>query len=109
MKTTLDLPDALATELQRRAAADGQTPEQLAAHLLAAELSPQAGAHGSAPTGTIVPKHLPLIKARPAVPSDVKQMSAQAAADWIKDVDLQLEVERYEKSLGHRHVDRADH
>ncbi|MDB5319696.1 MAG: hypothetical protein JWN40_1327 [Phycisphaerales bacterium] len=105
MQKTLDLPEELVRRLERRAAHDGRTPEQVAADLLAAGLPPDAAA-STGPAG-IVPKHLPLIKARPAAPADVK-MSGQASADWLKDVDLQLEVERYEKAFGHQHVDRAD-
>ena len=105
MRTTLDLPEELVRRLEQRAAHDGRTPEQLAADLLAAGLSPEATSSNGA--AGVVPKHLPLIKARPASPGDVKNMSAQAWADWLKDVEQQNEVERYEKALGHQHVDRA--
>ena len=103
MRTTIDLPEELARRLEQRAVHDGRTPEQVAAELLAAGLTPQAA---STPAG-VVPKHLPLIKARPASPADLKNLSAQAWADWLKDVEQQHEVERYEKALGHQHVDPA--
>lgn len=77
--------------LERRAAHAGRTPEQVAADLLAAALSPAPA------SGPVVPKTLPLVKARAAVRADLKHLSGQAWADWLKDVDLQLEVERYEK------------
>jgi len=108
MKTTLDLPEDLAAELKRRAAAAGRTPEQLAADLLAAGLSPGQAAGDDSHQGAVVPKHLPLIKARPAVPAGAKHLSGQALTDWLKEIDLQSEVERYEKAFGHQHVDRAD-
>ncbi len=106
MRTTLDLPDELVRRLELRAAHDGRTPEQVATDLLAAGLPPN-GAPAPA-SAEVVPKRLPLIKARPAPPADVKAMSGQAWADWLKDVELQQEVERYEKAFGHQHVDRAD-
>src|ERR1700733_15400343 len=106
MRTTLDLPEELVRRLERRAVDVGRTPEQVAADLLAAGLSPKgASAPGSA---EVVAKRLPLIKARPAAPADVKNMSGQACADWLKDIEEQQEVERYEKAFGHQHVDRAD-
>ena len=105
MRTTLELPEELVRRLERRAADDGRTPEQVAADLLAAGLSSGPASENGA--GDVVPKRLPLIKARPAAPADVKHLSGQAWADWLKDVEQQHEVERYEKALGHQHVDRA--
>lgn len=105
MKTTLDLPDDLVRQLASRAAEGGKTPEELAADLLSVGLS--AGSE-AAPGAVLVPKRLPRIKARPAVPANVKQMSGQESADWIKDLEQQHEIERYEKAFGHQHVDRAD-
>lgn len=104
-RTTLDLPDDLFRRLELRAAHDGRTPAQVAADLLAAGLPAEASSEPAA--AAVVAKHLPLIKARPASPADMKHLSGQALTDWLKDVDLQLEVERYEKAFGHQHVDRA--
>lgn len=106
MKTTLDLPDALLDELQRRAHHQGLGVEDVVAGLLTSGLSTAVKAH--AEDGPIVAKTLPLIKVRPAQPANARQLTTQEWCDWIKDVDLQLEVERYEKALGHQHVDRAD-
>jgi plasmid stability protein len=109
MRTTLDLPEELLRRLEQRAARDGRTPEQVAAELLAAGLSHRpASGNGNTPSSAGgVPKRLPLIKARAAAPVDVSNLSAQQQADWLKDVELQYEVERYEKALGHQHVDRT--
>ena len=105
MRTTLDLPDELLQRLQRRAQHDGRTPEQVAADLLAAGLPPEAA---PAQSVAIVPKHLPLIKARPAEPADAKKLTTQEFCHWLKDLDLQMEVERYEKAFGHQYVDRVN-
>jgi hypothetical protein len=104
MKTTLDIPDDLAREVQRRADRDGCTPQQVIADVLAAGLPATAD---MAAKGGLVPKHLPLIKARPALPAGVKHLSGQGWADWLKDIEQQHEVERYEKAFGHQYVDRA--
>ena len=106
MRTTLDLPDELVRRLEHRASRDGRTPEEVAADVLAAGLPPVA-APAPAP-GAVVPKRLPLIKARSAPPADVKNLSGQAWADWVKDIEQHLEVERYEAVFGHQYVDRLD-
>jgi hypothetical protein len=106
MRTTLDLPDALVRQLELQAASTGRQPSVLAAELLAASLAPSR--NGNIPPGDVVPKNLPLIKVRPAPPPDSASLTAQEWCDWLKDVDLQLDVERYEKALGYQHVDRAD-
>lgn len=106
MKTTLDLPDALMREIKLRAEQEGRKLKDVVADLLAAglpsvvETSPQ--------NGRVVSKNLPLIKLRPAPSVDAHTLSTQEWCDWLKDVDLQLEIERYEKALGHQHVDRVD-
>ncbi len=106
MITTLDLPDDLLRELKLRAEHDGRPVKDVLADMLAAALT---GANGARPrNGPVTSKNLPLIKLRPAPPADARQLTTQEWCDWIKDVDLQLEVERYEKALGHQHVDRAD-
>lgn len=106
MKTTLDLPVALVHQLQLQAASAGRQPSDLVAELLAASLAPAA--HELPASGPVVPKSLPLIKVRPAPPPDNATLTTQQWCDWLKDLDLQLEVERYEKALGYQHVDRAD-
>ena len=106
MKTTLDLPDALVNEIKLRAAREGREVNEVVADLLAAGVSPEV--KSAATNGLTVPKTLPLIKVRPAQPTDARKLTTQEWCDWIKDADLRLEVERYEKTLGHQHVDRAD-
>jgi plasmid stability protein len=102
---TLELPDAVMTELQNRAAREGRAVQDIVAALLAAgpARAEPTGSNGGQP----VAKTLPQIKARPAQPTDVRKLSTQEWCDWIKEVDLQLEVERYEKALGHQYVDRT--
>jgi plasmid stability protein len=105
MKTTLDLPDALVNEIKQRAVREGRDVNEVVADLLNAGVSPELK---SVPAnGQTVPKTLPLIKVRPAQPADARKLTTQEWCDWIKEVDLRLEVERYEKTLGHQHVDRA--
>lgn len=113
MATTVEIPDDLARAVQRRAAADGR---DVAAEVVELVRKGLGGAGGDeAPLAQpdrpapLVPKHLPLIKARPAMPAaDARSMSPQEYCDWLKELDLQLDVEHYEKALGHQHVDRAD-
>jgi hypothetical protein len=106
MKTTLHLPDALVRDLKLRAEQEGRKLKEIVADLLAASLSPPA--ETSIQNGRVVSRNLPLIKLRPAPPADARKLTTQEWCEWLKDVDLQLEVERYEKGLGHQHVDRSD-
>ena len=106
MKTTLDLPDSLMNEIKLRAVHEGREVKDVVADLLTAGLPHAVKTHPEA--SRTVAKTLPLIKVRLAQPADARKLSTQEWCDWIKDVDLQLEVERYEKALGHQHVDRAD-
>ena len=106
MKTTIDLPEALVREIKCRAKHEGRTVKDVVADLLAAGLSPAV--ETTPPSDLVASKNLPLIKVRPVKPKDIQKMTAQDWCDWIKDVDCQLDVERYEKALGHQHVDRAD-
>ncbi len=106
MKTTLDLPEELVRQLKLRAVQEGRRLKDLAAEFLAAGLSPQSEA--PARGGTLVPKSLPKISARPAPAGNEKSMSAQEWSDWLKEVEQRQEVERHEAILGHQHVDRAD-
>ena len=100
MITTLDLPDDLLHELKLRAEHDGRPVKDIVADLLAAGLTPASEARPQ--NGPVTSKNLPLIKLRPAPPADARQLTTQEWCDWIKDVDLQLEVERYEKAFGHQ-------
>ena len=102
MKTTFDLPDELLAQLKQRAARDGRNVEEVAAHLLADALG-----DARTPSAELVPKHLPLIKARPAELA-ARPVTTQEFCDFIKDVEQQHEVERHERAFGHQHVDRAD-
>jgi hypothetical protein len=106
MKTTLELPDDLVREIELRAAHEGRVLNDVVAELLATGLGPGPGA--SSPQGRVLSRNLPLIKVRPAQPADAGTRTTQEWCDWIKGLDLQLEVERYEKAFGHQHVDRAD-
>ena len=103
MKTTVDLPDALVNVIKVRTAQEGREVTAVIADMLAAGISPAATTRLE--DGRPVSKTLPLIKVRPAQPPDVHKLTTQEWCDWIKDLDLQLEVERYEKALGHQHVD----
>jgi hypothetical protein len=105
MKTTLELPDALVREIKLRAVHEGRKLKDVIADLLRAGLTPegQTGPRGDRPLS----KNLPLMKVRPA-PADAQTLGTQEWCDWIKDMDLQRDVERYEKASGHQHMDRAD-
>ena len=104
MKTTLDLPERVIRELERRAISQGRNVNDVVADLLTAGVAPVQ----NDPDATrLVSKNLPRIKVRPVPPAD-RTLTTQEWCDWIKGVDLQLEVERYEKSVGHQHVDRSD-
>jgi hypothetical protein len=105
MKTTLDLPNDLFQEIKLRAVNEGRKLKDVAADLLRAALTPP-GKSSSLPTAAVA-KTLPMIKARSAPPGSTANLTAQEFCDWIKQADLGLEVERYEKALGHQHVDRA--
>ncbi len=106
MKTTLDLPDELVRQINLRAAEQGQKPEDVIAGLLQVVLNPvpQTSEHSE----PLLSRNLPLIKVRSAQPDDLNKLSTQEWCDWLKDLDLQLEVERYEKAFGYQHVDRAN-
>ena len=58
-------------------------------------------------TTAAVPKPLPLIRVQGTPPESTANLTAQEFCDSIKQADLDLEVDRYEKALGHQHVDRA--
>ena len=106
MRTTLDLPDGLMREIELRAEHEGRQLNDVVADLLAAGLSPVVETN---PQGDrVVSKNLPLIKMRPAQPANVQKLTTQEWCEWLKELDLQGEVERYEKAFGHQHVDRAD-
>jgi plasmid stability protein len=105
MKTTLDLPDDLMRAVELRAAHVGRNLNDLVAELLTAGLSPEVEI--ISPERRVVSRNLPLIKVRPARPANTQKLTTQEWCDWIKDQDLQLEVERYEKAFGHQHVDRS--
>jgi plasmid stability protein len=106
MKATFDLPPELVRQLKLRAVRDGQKLKDAAADVLRAGLA--AEARPSAPDSRPrVPKTLPLIKVRP-YSTPTEPLTGQALCDFMKDVDLQLEVERYESAFGHQYVDRAN-
>jgi len=106
MNMSVDLPDVLVSEIKRRATQEGRAVDELVVDMLRARMAtPAAVETGNA---QVITKNLPLIKVRPVRPADVRALSQQEWCDWIKDAELQLEVEHYEKALGHQHVDRVD-
>ena len=106
MKTTLDLPDELVREIKLRAVNEGRTLKDVIADLLRAGLAPAR--KSSRASDLPLPKNLPLMKVRPVqVPTEHK-LSTQEWCNWLKDVDLQMDIGRHEKAPGHQHVDRAD-
>ncbi len=106
MKTTLDLPNDLVREIKQRAASEGRKVKEVAADLLRAALAPSA--ETKSPPAAPLSKTLPTIRARSAPPESAAPLTAQEFCDWVKQADVDLEVERYEKALGHQHVDRAE-
>jgi len=105
MKTTLDLPNDLVREIKLRAAREGRKVREVAADLLRAALAPSAEtkSHPAPPLA----KTLPTIGASSAPSERAAILSAQEFCDWVKQADVDLELERYEKALGHQHLDRA--
>ena len=103
MKTIVDLPDPLVAKLKLRAVQEGREVEDVIAELVAAGVSETSDMNGQD-----VLKTLPMIEARPANTHVKNELSTQEWCDLIKGADLQLEVERHEKALGHQHVDRSD-
>ena len=89
MKTTLELPERVLHELERRATSQGRDVNDLVADMLTADIAP------ATPDDTrLVPKTLPRIKIRPVQPMANRVLTTQEWCDWIKEVDSQLEVER---------------
>ena len=105
MKTTLDLPNDLVQEIKLRAVNEGRKLKDVAADLLRTALAPPPESN-SLPTAA-VPKTLPLIRVQGTPPGSTANLTAQEFCDSIKQADLDLEVDRYEKAFGHQHVDRA--
>jgi plasmid stability protein len=101
--TSLELPEALVAQIQSRAAHEGRKVEDFVADLLSAS-PPEVRSD----TPQLVAKSLPLLKVRPVQPAAGRQLGTQEWCEWIREFDLQLDVERYEKGLGHQYVDRAD-
>src|SRR5579872_3006272 len=97
MKTTFDLPESLVNEIKCRALKEGRDESELVADLLASGLP--HGDESSAANSQTVPKTLPHIKVRPAQPTDARKLTTQEFCDWIKELELQAEVERYEKAF----------
>lgn len=104
METSVNVPAHLFSELQLRATQEGRAVQEVVADLL------QAGMSSSGPVGVeqhaLLPKNLPLMKVRPVTPAG-PPLSAQQWSDWVKHLEMQQELERYETALGHQHVDRA--
>jgi len=105
MSTSVELPDALLSELKLRAEREGRKLSDVVADVLHAAMASSMAATES---GRTVNKQLPKIKVRPFDRCNAKTLSQQEWCDWIKEQDLQSEIEQYEKAFGHQHVDRAD-
>lgn len=105
MTISVNVPAHLFSEIQIRAVQEGREVQEVVAELLQAGISSSppafAGQRG------LVSKNLPLIKGRPAEPSAAPQLTAQQWSDWVKHLEMRHELERYEKTLGHQHVDCA--
>jgi hypothetical protein len=99
MSTMLELPDDLVRSLEWHASRAGRPLGDFVEAVLREQFRETENAKPAAKT-------LPFIKARP-VPSVQTEMSAQEWCDWLKEMDLQFELEHYEKASGHQHVDRA--
>jgi hypothetical protein len=106
MKTTLDLPESLVREIERRVAEEGRLLDDVVAELLVAGMASRT--NGAPQLSKSVPKRLPLIKVRPGPPIDPRKMTSQEWCDWLKEIDLQEDIERHAKTIGHQYVDRAD-
>lgn len=106
METTFNLPAALLDKITQRALQERRDVEDVVAVLLAAGLS--STDKTCLADGPIAVKNLPLMMVHSVQPAEARQFTTQEWCDWIKAIDLQLEVERYETALGHQHLDRAD-
>ena len=74
MKTTLDLPDALVSELKVCAVHEGREINDVIADMLMMGVSP--GIKAQPGESRVVAKTLPLIKIRPAQPADAQADNA---------------------------------
>ena len=68
MNTTLELPDALASEIKRRAALEGRKLDDVIADMLRAGMAPATNAEAA--NGQLVTKNLPTINVRPIQPDE---------------------------------------
>ena len=102
MKTTLELPDRVLHELERRATSQGRDVNDLVTDILTADIAP------TTPDDTRLRRRLYHGSRFGRSSRWPIALTTQEWCDWIKEVDSQLEVERYEKALGHQHVDRSD-
>lgn len=105
MKTTVELPDALVNQIQRRAVLEGRDIKDVIVDLLKTSMPPVTT---QSENGHAVAKELPPIKARSIQAVEFRSLTTQEWCDWIKGVDLNLDLERYEEASGHQHVDRPD-
>ena len=102
MKASIEIPDAVMQHVRQRAAVEGRAVEDVVTELLAA--SPATAAENGQP----VAKTLPLLKVRVLSAVESYTPQTQEWCDRIKDAEVRLEVERYEKAFGRKHKDRAD-
>jgi hypothetical protein len=106
MKATFELPDSVFQQVQQRAVAEGRSVEEVVAALLTVKPAPDTTAQ--AENGQRVAKTLPLLKVRPMQAAATSTPDTQEWCDRLKEAEVRLEVERYEKAFGRKHVDRAD-
>ena len=86
---TVELPEALVNGIQQRALQQGRA----VADVVAERLSPSGEPSASPGETELVAKTLPKIKIRPVQPPD-RKLTAEEFSDWLKQADLQLDVER---------------
>lgn len=77
-----------------RAVRERRKLKDMMAELLRAGLSPSARPH----VDGVLPKKLPVVNVRPAAPPSKGQEDTQEWCDWLKEADLQTEVEQFEKA-----------
>ena len=98
MKSTIDLPSDLVREMKLRAVHEGRKLKDIAAELLRSALAPDKSS-ATRPVGAATPKTLPVLKATRT--ADCGAVDAQEFVEFIKQADVDLDVTRHEKTLGH--------
>lgn len=101
MKTTVDIPDELASELSRRAAAGGR---DLAAEVvalvrkgLAVPASTEQPTHAAAVVAIDPVTGLPVVHSPPGAP--ISRLTTDEILNVMRDVDEEEDLERFARSL----------